>query len=212
MKQQLDVKKQNQWMAWMFSRMTMFFALGVFAAGTYVAKYYESPQQKTFNHSHHSSLIKHTTKLKSSLQAELHLTSPAPEEKGDEFSLLAEVSSQSLMQDVNVKWVLPEGVELVRGSKTQTIAALTGGEVEQIAVTLKQLSDQNEQIHLKLYGQEGQGLASSQVLQFNSFKQAEIDQKNANLRTIASEQMKKDIAIKALQKGQASKVRSKISR
>ena len=210
-----DQHQKGSWQSWMFSRMTMFFGLGVLAAGTYVADYLRNPQTNkaqqhhhTHNHKHDPGieypLIPHTTKARSPMQASVELVGDEPQKAGDEFALKVTLLSDKPVRDVKAKWILPKGVELVQGTTRDYINELGVDKEVVFSVQLKQLSSSNERIHFRATASHS-GMRSSLTLQYNSIDQAEIDRKNRNLRELASEQMQKDLAVDALQKEKALK-------
>jgi hypothetical protein len=197
------------WYSWMFSRMTLFFGLGVLAAGTYVADYLSTqPQQAQHAHKHDPgvkhSLIPHTTKARSPMHASIELIGNAPTQSGDEFGLKVIMRSDKPVENINARWVIPDGIELLQGTTKDHLDRLDTDNEISFFVQLKQVSDVNEQIHFKASANHS-GMRSSLTLQYNSLDQSEIDRKNENLRELASEQMKKDLAIDSLQKEKALK-------
>lgn len=199
-----DQQKQNentQWLAWMFRRMTVFFGLGVLAAGTYVADFYSRPTNKKELNIQYPA-ITHTAKARSPMHASVDLDGEAPTKAGDEFTLVVNIGTDKPAEKIRTRWVLPKGIELVRGSLEYDFDKIELDEVREFSATFMQVSEVNEQIHFKASA-SATGMRSSLTVQYNSLDQERIDQENKNLREIASEHMKKDMAVKALEKGKS---------
>ncbi|MEO0336574.1 MAG: hypothetical protein AAF202_09270, partial [Pseudomonadota bacterium] len=118
---------------------------------------------------------------------------------GDEFGLEVILKTERPVNGINTRWVLPSGVELVQGAMTGFDQELSTDRELRFRVQLRQVSSVNERIHFKASASHS-GMKSSFTLQYNSIDQEEIDRKSRNLRQLASEQMKKDLAVQAIEK------------
>lgn len=109
---------------------------------------------------------KHTDKVRGSIDVQLLSSEDKSYEVGDVFSLRAVVTAGPETHDLEYEWNLPAGVELIAGVKT---GALGAGAEEPIFVdiSLRQLSDNNEQIHFILKAKEGVAQIG-QSAQFNT--------------------------------------------
>ncbi len=97
---------------------------------------------------------KHTHKLSGPLNSSIELVGTAPA-AGDIFVLKGVVVSASPSENVEFKWLLPEGVELVNGEASGEIASLTPDKPFEVQVTLRHVSDSNERVHLQVNGAAG---------------------------------------------------------
>jgi hypothetical protein len=131
--------------------------------------------------------LRHTEKLHGPIDVAIQLVGPAPEKSGDVFTLQATVASSESLQNVNYSWSIPEGIEVINGQ--------TGGSFDRIdeevpgvlEVTLRQLSSQNQQIHL-LAGTHDGRRHFAESAQYNSELQAHIDAKKQALKEITEEE------------------------
>lgn len=133
--------------------------------------------------------FKHTEKLRGPLTTVVSSSSNPPEKAGDVFTLKAEVVSHKDLTYVEGHWIIPKGVEVINGATTVNINDLKAKEPIEIFITLKQVSDRNEQIHFKIRSVD-QSRGFSATGQFNSLNQMSIDKSKFLLQQRAAEEMK----------------------
>jgi hypothetical protein len=98
---------------------------------------------------------KHTEKLSGPLSTSIELVGAAPAAAGDTFALKGVIVGASPIENVEFKWILPEGVELVNGQASGTIASVSSDKPLEVQLTLRQLSDSNQQVHLQVLAASG---------------------------------------------------------
>lgn len=119
-------------------------------------------------------LHKHTEKIRGPLSVKLELTSASPSQVGDIFVLKGVVTADASIQNIRFKWAIPAGVEIVSGAPNGTIAQLDANSPKMLEVTLKKVSDQNEQIHLQAEASISQ-TKFGDVAQFNTDLQEALE-------------------------------------
>lgn len=112
-------------------------------------------------------LFRHTEKLQGPIATTIELLGERPERAGDVFVLRAGLRATESLTDVEFRWSLPAGVELVNGERRGRIAVLGPEQPAAVELTLKTLTGDNHQIHLITSAQrDGSRFASS--VQYNS--------------------------------------------
>lgn len=118
---------------------------------------------------------KHTHKLSGPLTSEIELIGTPPT-AGDIFVLKGVITATSDPGAVvTYKWILPVGVELVNGMLEGSVEGLNAGESREVQVTLRQLSTENEQVHLQVSGGSDVG-RFAMVSQHNTLLQKAIEE------------------------------------
>lgn len=118
--------------------------------------------------------LRYTQKLRGPLDASLELVGPTPEKKGDVFVMKGLLSSERDLDNVNFKWAVPKGVELVNGSVSGHISSLRAGQPVEVQLTLKSLDSVNHQIHLITSGAQGKVRFGASA-QYNTLLQQLLD-------------------------------------
>lgn len=122
--------------------------------------------------------IKHTRKLLGPLESEI-ITSDSPK-PGETFVIKAVVKSSSDLDHVESKWSIPPGVEVLSGQIEQTFTNLKANEPQELELTLKLISDQNEKIFFQVRSQKN-SMHFSHASQFNTLLQSEINKEKRAL-------------------------------
>lgn len=122
---------------------------------------------------------RHTDKLRGPLFAEVSVVGALPAKAGDVFVLRALISSETALSNVGFKWSLPAGVELVRGDVNSVISRLMVDQPYETSVTLRQVADDNAQVHLLVRGRSG-GARFAQSVQFNTLLQSVLPESLAS--------------------------------
>lgn len=118
--------------------------------------------------------IKHTKKLHGPLESKIELIGAIPEKAGDVFVLKGLVSSSEELRDVEFKWDIPAGLELVNGNVNGTISILQAGLPSEVQVTLRSKTGANEQVHLVAGGND-KGVRFADAAQFNTLLQPMVE-------------------------------------
>jgi hypothetical protein len=86
----------------------------------------------------------------------------------------AVVNSDSDLALTDYKWILPRGMEILKGTPEGHLVHLTAGEPQTIEITLLSLTDENRQLHIHVTGQEP-GILFTASDQYNTKDQPVID-------------------------------------
>jgi hypothetical protein len=111
--------------------------------------------------------LKHTHKIRGPLRATVNLASAPIEKIGDVFVLFGSIESSQDLTDVEYKWALPDGVELVNGEATGTISFLNADQPYQVQISLKAKDLDNQQVHLLTAGAKN-GIRFADSIQYNT--------------------------------------------
>ncbi|MCB0384401.1 MAG: hypothetical protein KDD43_03340, partial [Bdellovibrionales bacterium] len=137
--------------------------------------------------------LKHTHKLKGPLSVVInHLESDQAITSGSPFTLEAVVVSSEYLENVRLKWVLPDGVQLENGARETVLNSINRDEPQKISVTLVSESDENLQVHLQASAQL-RGMSFGESVQFNTTDQQLIDLQKAELLERSQKEMAKDL-------------------
>jgi hypothetical protein len=119
-------------------------------------------------------LPRHTKKIHGPLQSKIELIGAIPEKAGDVFVLKGLVSASQDLRDVEFKWDIPAGLELVNGNLSGTISILSAGLPSEVQVTLRSLTGENYRVHFLAGGTDG-GVRFAQSAQYNTLMQPLIE-------------------------------------
>lgn len=114
--------------------------------------------------------LKYTQKIRGPLSANIELIGATPEKTGDVYSLKGFVSSSEELRDVEFKWVLPNGLELVNGVLQGTISILKSDLGSEVQITVRNLEAVNHQVHLIVSGAT-RGMRFAESVQYNTLLQ-----------------------------------------
>ena len=124
---------------------------------------------------------RHTTKLTSPLQVNLSSDMGLnPVDPDEIFILTAQVKSTMNLQNVQMKWAIPDGVEILSGSEIYTVAEVNQESPHTSTMTLRALDNLNYKIHFAASAQKGSGTFSD-VKQYNTQMQGQI---KADIKTL----------------------------
>ena len=136
--------------------------------------------------------LTHTHKLKGPLQVAIkHLDRDRAITSGSPFTLEAIVVSSEYLENVRLKWVLPEGVRLESGSNEVVLNSLNRDEPQKISVQLVSDSEENQQVHIQASAQL-RGMSFGESAQFNTTDQQLIDLQKEELLERSQKEMAKD--------------------
>lgn len=128
-------------------------------------------------------LLRHTQKIHGPLEAHIELIGAVPENSGDVFVLKGHVSSSKDLRDVEFKWAIPAGLEVVNGTANGYISILNADQPAAVQITLRTLASENYQVHLITAGVDGK-VRFAESAQYNTLLQGMIDQsKEAQLKS-----------------------------
>lgn len=134
-------------------------------------------------------LLRHTSKLRGPLSVTL---SPVNSESaivaGRPFTLEAQVVASENLDEVNLKWILPEGVKVSSGQAETTLANVLRDEPQTVVVTLVSESEENQQIHLQVSATL-RGMTFGESAQFNTTDQEYLELQKAELLERSKEDM-----------------------
>lgn len=125
-------------------------------------------------------VLRHTSKVRGPLESRIELIGATPENAGDVFVLRGLVSTEKDLRDVEFKWSIPAGLELVNGTTAGYISILKAGEPSQVQITLRTLASQNYQVHL-ITGGADKGVKFGDSAQYNTLLQRVINQSKEEL-------------------------------
>ncbi|NJL24636.1 MAG: hypothetical protein HC902_05335 [Calothrix sp. SM1_5_4] len=135
------------------------------------------------------SFLRHTHKLRGPLSASIELLGARPQAPGDVFVVRGVIESAETVDSVNYKWALPEGVEIVNGQATGTVARVRSGEPAYTELTLKSLNGENHKIHF-VAGASAGGARFADSTQYNTLTQELLEASRKELRKVTKEQLK----------------------
>lgn len=144
------------------------------------------------------SAVKHTEKLKGPLETQIEIVGARPEKAGDLFVLKGLLVSNENIQNVKFKWAIPKGLEVVSGDISGTVAALEANVPVPMQITLRQLTDDNQQIHLSARARNN-GTRFGHTTQYNSLIQDIIEAGKKELFESTKQQARRD-SVKGKQK------------
>jgi hypothetical protein len=90
---------------------------------------------------------RHTEKVRGPLSVKLEVMSGEPK-VGDTFVLRGTISSRRTLESAGYQWSVPKGVEVVNGELTGTVAGVASEQPAYVELTLRKLTDDNQQVHL----------------------------------------------------------------
>ncbi len=127
-----------------------------------------------------NSLHRHTQKLRGPLEVQITLLGSKPEKPGDTFVLQGTISSDESLGNIDYKWGLPEGVEVVNGSVNGSLLSITGGQPVRLELTLKTLTGDNHRVHFVAGATQGQ-TRFADATQYNTLIQNLLDESKKEL-------------------------------
>ncbi|MGE0527939.1 MAG: hypothetical protein AB7G93_21665 [Bdellovibrionales bacterium] len=116
---------------------------------------------------HSTPFLKHTHKLRGPIQAVIELIGTRPERAGDVFTLRGLIRSAEGLSDVDFKWSIPAGLEVINGQLEGRISVPGSDEAAKLEITLKKLVDENLQVHL-IAGTNHGGARIADSAQYNT--------------------------------------------
>lgn len=124
--------------------------------------------------------LKATAKV--SLPISVSINAPEEEhEEGDEFELEGVVSLGRSVEQIQVRWVLPEGIELMGGNSEYTHYPKDNERIHRTTLRVKALTDENAQIHFKVSG-NNPVFKFSRTAQYNTVLQKQINTEIADIQ------------------------------
>lgn len=139
--------------------------------------------------------LRHTQKLRGPLESKIEMFGAVPEKAGDVFVLKGSVVSSEELRDVNFKWDIPAGLELINGSSHGTISILKAGIPAEVQLTLRSSNGQNHQVHLLAAAQD-KSVRFSDTAQYNTLMQPVVEASKEALAKSTEETVKKSKRLK----------------
>ena len=128
-------------------------------------------------------LLRYTQKIHGPLESRIQLLGAIPEKAGDVFVLKGQVISSQSLRDVEFKWSIPAGLEVVTGTSNGFISILNADQPAEVQITLRTLASENYQVHL-ITAAANNGVRFAESAQFNTLLQPMLDaSKEALLRS-----------------------------
>ncbi|MBC86369.1 MAG: hypothetical protein CL677_04245 [Bdellovibrionaceae bacterium] len=126
-------------------------------------------------HKDHTPYAPSTSKISTPFEIQLESeTGLDPVEAEQPFRLTATVQTTSLQKNVNIEWVIPEGVEVISGSEDYQVDVI-GPENTHVSEIVLQAPDySNYKIHFSAQS-KNQDASFSLVKQYNTQEQAQIE-------------------------------------
>lgn len=87
-------------------------------------------------------------KVKGLLDVQIDIDEETPYETGKKFRLNAQVISKKKTNSVQLKWILPDHVEVVSGEVTSTLFDVEAGQVREVSIVLKNITPQASKAYL----------------------------------------------------------------
>ncbi len=188
------VKKQKN--KWMYTK-NLLFAFSFFA----VAAINDSPGTKSSNSLEQrrpaslstgilpkvvtKPFMKHTSKLSPPLFTQINSDNREVNE-GDVFKLTGTFRASQAMNNVNVKWILPKGVEIINGTVNSQLNSVEAGKKYLFELNLKATTNDNQMIHLVAESRVGDSSFSNSS-QFQTQLQKAYDESYERLHQRAKE-------------------------
>ncbi|MEZ4871766.1 MAG: hypothetical protein R2827_05860 [Bdellovibrionales bacterium] len=97
-----------------------------------------------------------------------------PVNPNETFKIAGAINTTIPLENIQVKWVLPAGVELISGSTNYNLSQLEPGNPHVSEIVLKTHDDSNYQIHMTASSQV-EGMSFSTVKQYNTQTQSQIE-------------------------------------
>lgn len=140
-------------------------------------------------------ILRHTHKIRGPLVVDIELVGERPTQPGDVFVLKGLVTSESAINNVEYKWVVPQGVEVINGQLNSTIAVMSEGKPFETQITLRQVSDMNVRVHLRARSATGT-TRFGDTAQFNSMDQVKIEASRKELKKSVEDYVEKQKQLK----------------
>jgi hypothetical protein len=121
----------------------------------------------------HAALFRHTEKIHGPVETQIVPIGAAKAEAGQVFVLKGVISASENLTDVDFKWSIPEGVEVINGALSGRLSQVRAERPAEVELTLKALGDINRQVHLLASGSHG-GARFADTAQYNTTLQEEI--------------------------------------
>ena len=109
------------------------------------------------------------------IEIEISNQNAKPLFKGQSTELVGTVTASRDVDEVDIVWHLPKGIEKLDGVQKQSLSSLRAGETQQISIRIISLVDVNQQIHLEASYHQGD-LKIGNTSQYNT-----VDRQNAKM-------------------------------
>ncbi len=139
-------------------------------------------KQEVLNHRHHPNHV-HTEKLRAPIR--LKFQGEAEESKGSSSQMLTlKIEAEQSFDELNIEWILPEGVRLLSGQLEEQIS-IQRGETKELVIFYQPLNQSNHQIHVHVSNHRS-GLEFTQVAQYNTLFESYLNAEPENLEKLSA--------------------------
>lgn len=125
--------------------------------------------------------LRHTHKIQGPLKASIAPSNKQLAEVGQTFVLKGLISSTQDLRNVDFKWAVPSGLEVISGQVAGQIVDVKADQPVEVHLTLRKLASENRQVHL-VTGAARDGVRFGDSAQFNTEIQEMLDQENEVMR------------------------------
>lgn len=154
----------------------------------------QSGKQMAFQEESLASRLNITGKLHSNLNLKVRPTNEDKYEAGKDLSLIAELSSDTRLQNINLSWSLPADITLVSGELNTTILELKPNQTQKIEITIRGSSIENSRLFLQASLNEN-GIHFKEIAQYNTVFQKQMEEEKAALAERTKESVTSQLKI-----------------
>lgn len=133
--------------------------------------------------------LRHTEKIHGPVDAAIELVGDRPSQAGDVFLLKGLFTSTEAILDVDYKWSLPAGVELINGEVHGHIAALGPSSPVEVQLTLKTKTGEDHKISLMAGASHG-GARFAASVHYSTLMEPVLEASRAELKATTQKKMR----------------------
>lgn len=135
--------------------------------------------------------LHYTQKVRGPLQTRMEILGLAPTGAGDIFTLRATIETSESLENVEVRWSVPDGLEILKGPVSDNIRQLEPNKPVVYEISLKKLVPYNQRVHFAAISSLD-GFRFASATQYNTLDQEQIDLDTKQLAERNLRQMEKD--------------------
>ncbi len=135
-----------------------------------------------------------TRKLHSNLNLILRSASDEDYETGRDFTVVAELSSDVALKNIELSWSLPSDLMLVSGELNSVVAQIQPGQTQTVELTVRGSSSENSKLFLRASLLEN-GMQFREIAQYNTVLQKQMDLDKAALAERTRENVESQLKI-----------------
>lgn len=137
-------------------------------------------------------MLHHTEKIHGPIRAIITLLGDRPSQPGDVFVVQGTLTSSDPLTDVDFKWALPEGVELINGQQSGRIAVLGPSQSADVQLTLKTKTGEDHNISLVAGTSSAEGGRSAVAVNYSTLMEPAIEAGRENLKQSTKRSLAED--------------------